>query len=339
VTTHPGAGRAADATQVRPLEATLGIDAGQSGARYLLSSSDGGRLTWTGPGVPAGVTSAAAMRGPLLDGVRERTSALGIDRIVSVGAGVTGFHAGARGAAAAALPDWSRRLGTRQLLVADDAVTSYIGALGESDGAVVAAGTGVTVLACREGSPAVRVNGWGPTLGDEGGGYWIGQQGLRSAYRCLDGRTGSRQLARLAREWFGDLETLPARLAQSPHRVAEVAAFARQVALAAEQGDPDSRSIWIDAAHHIAHAVVTAVRVGGLDQGSSPAGAVSVSYTGALFEAGPLLLGPLETALQQAEPRLTLTEPRSDALTGAAELAAVRHPSTFGTLLDVATTR
>ncbi len=335
---HPPADPLPAETRGGSLGATLGIDAGQSGARYVLSRPDGSRLTWTGPGVPAGVTAAAAIRGLLFNSVWERRGALDVDRIVSVGAGVTGFHAGAQGAAAAALPDWSGRLGTRQLLVADDAVTSYVGALGESDGAVVAAGTGVTVLACREGSAAVRVNGWGSTLGDEGGGYWIGQQGLRSAYRSIDGRAGSPDLAELARTSFGDLDTLPSRLAQSPNRVAEVAAFARPVALAAEQGDPDALRIWSHAARHIADAAVAAMRGAGLRNQSGTGRAVSISYTGALFEAGPVLLRPFEAALQQADPRVKLTEPLSDALTGAAELAAVRHPSKFGILLDVATT-
>jgi hypothetical protein len=65
---------------------------------------------------------------------------------------------------------------------------------------------------------------------------------------------------------------------------------------------------------------------------------VSISYTGALFDAGPLLLRPLEAALRQAGPCLNLTAPMSDALTGAAALAAVRNPSKFGILLDVAIT-
>ena len=119
------------------------------------------------------------------------------------GAGLSGFHGGAADAGKA-LGIWREALGVRRLSLADDAVTSYLGALGDDSGAVVAAGTGVAVLA-SSGVTSIRVNGWGPTLGDEGGGYWIGQEGLRSAYRWLDGRRGSERLAAEAQATFGAL--------------------------------------------------------------------------------------------------------------------------------------
>ena len=97
-----------------------------------------------------------------------------------VGAGLSGFHGGAADAGKA-LGIWREALGVRRLSLADDAVTSYLGALGDDSGAVVAAGTGVAVLA-SSGVTSIRVNGWGPTLGDEGGGYWIGQEGFSEEY-------------------------------------------------------------------------------------------------------------------------------------------------------------
>jgi glucosamine kinase len=310
----------------------LGIDAGQSGCRYALSRPDGSRETWTSAGVPSGVPPLAAVSGFLLDVVRDRAEALGVDRIDAVGAGLTGLHAGVRDLAALALPTWSERLGTREVRLADDAVTSFLGALGDRAGVVVAAGTGVTVLACRDGSSPARVNGWGPTLGDEGGGYWVGQQGLRSAYRFTDGRPGSERLAELARETFGDLQRLPAALAQSPRRVADVASFAPQVAHAAEAGDRDALRIWQRAAMHLAEATSAAAHVADLDQETA------ISWTGALFDAGSLLLDPLEAALRERAPDLRLTPPQADALTGAERLACVRDPSKFGIFVDVATT-
>jgi len=310
----------------------LGIDAGQSGCRFALSWPDGSRETWTSAGLPSEVPPLAAISGFLLDAVRNRAEALGVDRIDSVGAGLTGLHAGVRDLAPLALTTWSERLGTREVRLADDAVTSFLGALGDRAGVVVAAGTGVTVLACRDGSAPARVNGWGPTLGDEGGGYWVGQQGLRSAYRFVDGRPGSGLLAELARETFGDLKQLPAALAKSPRRVADVASFARQMAHAAEGGDPHALRIWRRAAEHLAEATAAAAHAAGLDQ--DPA----ISYTGALFGAGSLLLDPLEAALRDLDPQLRLTPPQADALTGAARLASVQDPSKFGIFVDVATT-
>jgi N-acetylglucosamine kinase-like BadF-type ATPase len=317
--------------------AVLAVDAGQSGCRFRLTRADGTVESWTGAGLPAGAPSVVAVRGFLLESVCDR-GAVPSEPVVRVAAGVTGLHAGAHGLATAALGSWSERLGTRELWVADDAVTSYLGALGDRDGAVVAAGTGVTVLARGPVAPAVRVNGWGPTLGDEGGGYWVGQEGLRLAYRHLDGRTGSARLAELATQEFGDLAGLPAALAQSPRRVAEVAGFSRQVARAAEDGDAAAAGIWRAAAQHLADAVLAALRT--VRAGASPhdQDAVTVSWTGALFRAGPLLLEPLAAALAEADTAVALAPPISDALAGAAALPSLRSAGSFGTLVDIATT-
>jgi N-acetylglucosamine kinase-like BadF-type ATPase len=319
-----------------PGTAILGVDAGQSGSRFLLVRSDGSRAAWTGRGLPSGVSPIVALGGFLLENAC-RTDLLGSDRIVGVGAGMTGFHAGVHGLAASLLPAWSQRLGAHELRLADDAVTSYLGALGDRDGAVVAAGTGVTVLARGSRTPAVRVNGWGPTLGDEGGGYWVGQEGLRSAYRYLDGRTGSEQLAELARESFGDLAHLPAALAQSPRRVSDVARFSRQVARAALAGDVVARGIWERAAGHLAEAVAAAVDAVTRARSSGVDAPLPVSYTGALFEAGPLLLEPFEAELGALRTPVTLTPPEADAVSGSAALFALRDPDQFRDLLDVAT--
>jgi N-acetylglucosamine kinase-like BadF-type ATPase len=301
----------------------LGIDAGQSGSRLRLLRRGRTRLSWTGPGIPPGVTPVQAMTGLLLDDVSRRLRDSGQDAPAVVGAGLTGFHGGASGAQEV-LDLWHDTLGVRRLSLTDDAVTSYLGALGEAPGAVVAAGTGVTVLAT--GGPApIRVNGWGPTVGDEGGGYWIGQRGLRSAFRWLDGRGGSELLAAQAQARFGPLPQLPGRLAAAEDRVALVASFAPEVASAAHAGDEHAARIWVSAGHELAAAVLTALRE------TRPAGPATteprlVSWAGSLFEAGELLLSPFREAVRTARAGVQVVAPRSDSLQGALELTSSEVP-------------
>ena len=71
----------------------------------------------------------------------------------------------------------------------NDAVTSYVGAIGFEPGAVVAAGTGVIALAGDRDGNFARSDGWGYILGDDGGGYYIGGGDSPAHYaRTMAGR-------------------------------------------------------------------------------------------------------------------------------------------------------
>jgi glucosamine kinase len=53
-------------------------------------------------------------------------------------------------------------------------------------GILLIAGTGSNVIGRAPGGSLHRAGGWGPVLGDEGAGYWIGLEALRAALRALD---------------------------------------------------------------------------------------------------------------------------------------------------------
>src|SRR5699024_6865381 len=88
-------------------------------------------------------------------------------------------------------------------VVCSDAVTALASVHGLVGGGVVAAGTGVIGFGGDFRGIWRRVDGWGHVLGDEGGGAWIGTQGLRAALRAHDGRrAGSEALRALAEKQF-----------------------------------------------------------------------------------------------------------------------------------------
>lgn len=74
----------------------------------------------------------------------------------------------------------------RDVSVCGDIDISMSGAFGDSDGIVMAVGTG-SVLACQQSGRMRRLGGYGLTLGDEGSGAWIGRAALQ---RCLHARDG-----------------------------------------------------------------------------------------------------------------------------------------------------
>lgn len=208
-----------------------------------------------------------------------------------------------------------RVTGARTACVTSDVVTTFCGSLGLGPGAVVAAGTGAIALGVSADGVTGRVDGWGYLLDDAGSGFQIGQRGLRSALRQIDGRGGSPALARLATERFGPVFRLTSAIYGADRPPETVASFARAVAEAAHGGDPEARAIWRDAGIALADCVSAAWR--GV-AGDTPG---RISWNGGLFAAGDLLRSAFGERLADVLPGGRLVPPSGDALDGARLLA------------------
>ncbi|WP_258036902.1 N-acetylglucosamine kinase, partial [Streptomyces sp. SM14] len=200
---------------------------------------------------------------PAVDGLLERAESAGgqqpgTARVTAVCVGAAGMAtlgSGLRSRLPAAL---AGRFGPLRLALAADAVTGYAGALGETPGAVVAAGTGMIALGTDLESWR-RVDGWGHLLGDCGSGAWIGRAGLEAAMRAHDGRAGgSPSLLAAATELFGPAGELPGTLYPRTDRPAVLASFAPSVAGCAEDGDAVAAAILAEAGRHIAETAAAA---------------------------------------------------------------------------------
>ncbi|MEN9293234.1 MAG: hypothetical protein RL288_1030 [Actinomycetota bacterium] len=83
-----------------------------------------------------------------------------------------------------------------QVFVMDDGLAAYLGALGEKNGVVLTLGGGVVAVAGNNGKFG-HADGKGQIFGDFGGGFWVGQQGLRRAISTLDQRDDAHDLVKL----------------------------------------------------------------------------------------------------------------------------------------------
>jgi N-acetylmuramic acid 6-phosphate etherase len=208
---------------------------------------------------------------------------------------------GAAGALAA--PDAARALAeallaslpAKRVAVTGDSITAHAGALGGEPGIVLIAGTGVAALAIDANGALRTADGWGPWLGDEGGGAWIGAAGLRAALRAHDGRGPSTTLLDAARARFGAPETWPAQLTDAR----ALASFAPDV-LAAE-GDAAALAI-ISAA---AEALAATTRAAG---------------------DGPVAIVGGLAGVKALRAQLDLIPAAGDALDGALRLGAIHEP-------------
>ncbi len=268
--------------------AILAVDLGKTGCRASLRIDGTERARADGPGAPglAARDGVAAAQRAVTAVVRE-IDLRAMPFVLSVGA------AGAASAPRARI-EFARLLaGTpavTAVAVTSDAVTAHAGALGGDPGVVLTAGTGAVVTAVDPTGRFTRIDGWGPLLGDEGSGGWIGLQGLRAALRGHDGRGPDTTLAAAAADQYGPLDTLPTLFGDHENHARLAAAFAPAVAAAAA-ADEVAAEIMGAAGHALGRAVLAAIDRGGL------AAPVPYAVTGGLIELGAALWAPVDRIL------------------------------------------
>ncbi|QHA03094.1 ATPase [Streptomyces broussonetiae] len=298
-----------------------------TGAGYLAVDSGGSGLRVV-VGVPGRAPAARReSREPVRTGTRGIDPAhllaelLPLARAAAAEAGLTGVRTAVVGAAGfatlgdalrAELPGaLARELGVRQVALAADAVTAYVGALGPRPGAVLAAGTGLIAVG-TDLTGWRRADGWGHLLGDCGSGAWIGRAGLEAALRAHDGRDGgSAPLLAGAQEQFGPVRALPGRLYPRSDRPAVLASFAPRVAACAAH-DPVAAGILRAAARHMADSAAAVCPADGRPE---------VALTGGLFRMGDPLLVPLGEELASRVPHARQVPAEGDPLDGSVRIA------------------
>jgi N-acetylglucosamine kinase-like BadF-type ATPase len=218
--------------------------------------------------------------------------------------------------------------GASEVWLADDAVTAHAGALSLGWGVSITAGTGVACLAVpRDGAPRV-IGGHGFLLGDEGGGFWIGREGLRAVLRAEDGRSPSTPLAGPASSRFDGLDDLAARLHAADRPVDAIARFAPDVLAAAESGDGVASAVVDGAVDELVVLVRAAVAaVGDVE-------AVPVALGGRLLTNTPLRRR-LVDALARSVPEADVRAADGSPLDGALLLGAAESPGRYADLVHV----
>ena len=74
-----------------------------------------------------------------------------------------------------------------RITVASDYEIALIGAHGKRYGILILSGTGSSACGINGLGESAHSGGWGYLIGDEGGGYWLGLQTLKSAANAADG--------------------------------------------------------------------------------------------------------------------------------------------------------
>lgn len=210
------------------------------------------------------------------------------------------------------------RLGrARQNLVTNDALIALVAGAGERYGVVLIVGTGAAAYGINRRGVTARAGGWGPLLGDEGSGYWMGLRALRAIMRAHDGRAKPTLLTEsiLARLGLDDPESLVHRVYRELARE-EVAALAPLVQRAADIGDDAAQAIIDDATREFVRSVESVI--GRLDLAGEE---FRLVLSGGLWKAVPVLRQDFEKLAKKIAPWGTVHLLDIEPARGAVQLA------------------
>ncbi|HET9702673.1 MAG TPA: BadF/BadG/BcrA/BcrD ATPase family protein [Vicinamibacterales bacterium] len=154
------------------------------------------------------------------------------------------------------------RLGFRtNAVIVNDALIALVAGAGANPGVVVISGTGSIAYGVNHRGVAARAGGWGPTLGDEGSGYWIGKRALEAVARDVDGRGPQTSLTPLVLDHFAlpRPEALVSEVYHHPQGRRAVAALGPLVDRARAEGDMVAGEIMTAAADELGLAAASVI--------------------------------------------------------------------------------
>lgn len=271
----------------------LGVDGGGSTCRFRLVDESGGVLGEQ-RGTATNVTTDFDRSLVELNAqwaALSATTGIPSDKVVA--------HFGLAGAmdeatcqrVAAALP-------FARITVSDDRETTLIGALGGRDGIVIAVGTG-SFVGARIGYNSELRGGWGPRLGDQASGAWMGRDLLTRVLLMEDGLIEATPLLIETRAAFNTPSDIVTAAADPARR----AAFAPAIITAANEND----AVALDIVNKGTAYLIAAVRSLGYETGTT---LCTIGGLGAHY--APYLA---------AEFQSDLTQPKGSALDGAIAMA------------------
>jgi glucosamine kinase len=243
---------------------------------------------------------------------------------------------GLAGSRSESVQQWARKAMAEagvggELAICGDEEIALDGAFHGGPGILVIAGTGSNAIGRSSDGQLFRAGGWGPVLGDEGSGYWIGLEAIRASLRALDqdpqrDETAERSLVllnaigkHLGVASLGELVALANLRAPSTNtNPPDFAALAPVVAECAAAGDLIAGSVLRRAGEELASLVAKVHRKLEIaDPGSGLSPRTEVAYTGSILGGILQVHGAFVAGIAAAIPSARVQPGAVDPLEGA----------------------
>jgi glucosamine kinase len=165
----------------------IGVDGGGTHTRVLVVDEQSAEVaTAEGPGSAIRPGAASHSAAVIRETVRKACADLGDRSVRVLCVGVAGAGRDEERDTLQAALDADRLAGSVTVLT--DAEIAIEDAFGAGPGVLLTAGTGSIAYGKGPTGVMARCGGWGPVIGDEGGGAWIGRRALGVAAASHDGR-------------------------------------------------------------------------------------------------------------------------------------------------------
>ena len=206
----------------------------------------------------------------------------------------------------------AREIG-EEILVHADATVALDDAFGDGPGVLLIAGTGSVAFGRGPTGTVARCGGWGPSIGDEGSGAWIGRRALSVVTAAADGREPETALtgAVLTAAQVNEMNELIAWASSATP--AMLGTLAPAVMSEADAGDLRANALLSLAVEELMLHIRALARQLFMDERAS----VPVALTGGLLKRGQLLRKRLEQRMKSAVPGAAVQSGDVDAARGA----------------------
>ena len=290
----------------------LAIDSGGTKTRCLLADETRELARATTGSVKltrVGEAEATARLHAMLKEV-SAAAGVGLDEVTRTCAGLGGFSIDA-------VRVWGERELARAvsgaLILCGDEDVALDGAFEGGLGILVIAGTGSKIVGRAADGAIYNAGGWGHAIGDEGSGYWIGQEALRAGFWAKDRGVATDLLAEIGEFWgaasLGELVGM-ANALPAP----DFAELCPVVARCAERGDDLAIGVLERAGEELAEPVaLVALKM----KESGDTGKVRVAYIGSVLEHISLVRSTMIASLKRSTPEVTVMDGAVDGLLGA----------------------
>lgn len=203
-------------------------------------------------------------------------------------------------------------IGSDRFTVANDCVNGWAGSLNAKPGINLVLGTGQIGYGVDEEGNSMRSGGWGPLLGDEASGYYIGLKLLNHFTKMSDGRSDKTILYDIIREKLDLTEDMEIIDKAEKMKRDEIASLSRIFTEALDKEDPYCEKLLEEISKEAAAVIDSIIK--GLNFKEE----VKVSYSGGVFNLGDRLINKIE---EKSKNKIKIEKPYTDPSEGALILA------------------